>query len=292
MKKPQESNIVICGIVRNAEKGLRRNIPVIVKVLSSFKDYRVLIYENDSVDGTKELLTNWALTHKDKVVISINQTDPSHTIPSAKSVEGVNPFFSRKRIDKMANLRNHYMDMLAEHVDKDDSFVPDYMMVVDLDVAQLYYDSIMSSFESAYDWDAVCAFGYSTSPYLRRRYHDTYALTEWGDQDNPQTEEKVRRNADKYGKLKPTDDWVRLASGFGGVAIYRYEAVKGLRYVVPSLPNDDKRVEVKCEHFSLYKQMIECGYDKIYLNPTMVLKYQDLTFNIIWNSLKRMVGIA
>lgn len=290
MKKPSEAKIVVCGIVRNAEAGLRRNVIIVDKVLSHFCDYRVLIYENDSIDATKKLLQCWKQSHEDKVIISINQTDSSSTIPSSKSVSGVNPFFCRKRIDKMASLRNKYMDMLDEYIAKT-NYMPDYLMVVDLDVAQLSENSVMTSFEGEIEWDAVCAFGYSTSPSLKRRYHDSYALTLWGDQNNPQTEEKIFSNARMFGSLKPDNSWIRIASGFGGLAIYKFEAVNGLRYSVPSLANNDIRVEVKCEHFSLCKQMIERGYDKIYLNPAMVLKYQNLSMKIIWHSLMRMLKI-
>ena len=76
----------------------------------------------------------------------------------------------------------------------------------------------------------------------------------------------------------------------GGLAIYRYDAIKGLEYTEPALRNDDDRVEVKCEHFSLYKQMINRGFDRFFINPAMELKYQKLSFSIIKNSLLRYFG--
>lgn len=285
MKKASESTIIVCSIVRNAEKGLLRNIPVMSDFLKNFKDYRVFVYENDSIDQTKNLLEKWHSSDSKHVFISLNNTDPTNTIPSAQSVPGINPFFSHKRIDKMAHIRNQYM----EYIDNN-GWVGDYLLVVDLDVARLDCDCILSSFSKDLEWDAVTAFGYSTSPRFRRRYHDTYALTIWGDQQNPQTESKIKDYADLYGNLKPSDEWIRVASAFGGLAIYRFEAVKGLRYSFPALENNDPRVEVRCEHFSLYKQMIERGFDRFYINPAMVLKYQDLTFKIVLNRIKRYLG--
>lgn len=281
MKSPKESNIVVCSIVRNAEGGLRRNIPVIQEVLSHFKDYKVFVYENDSVDATKLLLQQW--TKDDSQVIAcMNDTDKSATIPAGKTVPGVNPFFCHKRIDKMAGIRNHYMEWL-DNLDYD----PDYVIVVDLDVSRLNADAILTSFGNGVpEWDAVTAFGYSTSPKMfKRRYHDSFALTVWEDKDVPQTEAMIVNNAFKYGNLKANDQWVRVASAFGGLSIYRFEAIKGLRYTEPAIDNNDSRVEVRCEHFSLYRQMIERGFDKIYINPAMKLKYQDLTFKTFWNSL-------
>ena len=51
MKKIDQSSIIICSIVRNAEKGLKRNIPVIQEFCKYFANYRVVVYENDSTDN-------------------------------------------------------------------------------------------------------------------------------------------------------------------------------------------------------------------------------------------------
>ena len=53
MKLINESTIIICSIVRNAEKGLKNNIPVIKKLCQYFKDYKI--------DGDKIKLTNKGL---------------------------------------------------------------------------------------------------------------------------------------------------------------------------------------------------------------------------------------
>lgn len=274
-------SVVVCGIVRDAEKGLKRNIPVISQFLSLCGDYRAFIYENDSKDQSKKLLQEWHQTDPQRIHISINDHIISKYIP-IKTLNNVNPFFSKERIEKMAMLRNKYMDYINEK-----GWTADYLMIVDLDVAHLFLDGIMSSFLTDRKWDAVTAFGYSTSPQLRRRYHDGYALTLWGDQGLAQKEESIIKNSYNLGNLKADDEWIRIFSGFGGLAIYRFETVKGLRYQV--IDNDDPRVEVKCEHFSIYDQMIKNGYDRIYINPDMKLKYQDLNLKIILKSATKRI---
>lgn len=280
-KEFREKTITICSIVRNAEKGLIKNIPVINQICSLFKDYRIVVYENNSTDKTKFLLSQWKESLGNKAYFVMEDVDFERTIPKANSV-ACNPFFSRKRISKMAFLRNLYMNVIDQL-----GWTADYLMVVDLDVTQLYFESILSSFNTKMEWDAVTANGYSMGPNLRRRYHDTYALTECGDENTPQTEEKIRLLANKYGTIEPGDEWVRVYSAFGGLAIYKFEAIKGLRYQV--LDNNDNRVEVRCEHYSIYKQMAERGYDKVFINPSMNLKYQDLNFRIVWNTVVRKV---
>lgn len=271
--------VVICSIVRDAEKGLRANIPVIEEIVRHFFDYSIIIYENDSKDATKDILRRWADRDRKHVHIYMDNRAQQRPTPKQSDVN-CNPFFSRKRISKMVSLRNQYMEILDEMNNN-----ADYLIVVDLDVAQLSQTAILDTFYSNQEWDAVTANGYSLGPNLKRRYHDTYALTEYEDESNPQTEDKIKYLANKYGKLKNGDNWVRVFSAFGGLAIYKYEAIKGLRYQV--LDNNDNRVEVRCEHYSIYKQMAERGYDKVFINPAMILKYQDLNFRIVWNTIVR-----
>ena len=279
MKKISDSTIIICGIVRDAERGLKANVPVIKAFCDKCKDYKVVIFENDSKDSTKRILKDWAKESAQHVFVICSDTDGSRTIPRSREVKA-NRFFCRQRIEKMARLRNQYLDYVEAQ-----GWTADYLMVVDLDVAQLFLGGILSSFESNVEWDAVTAFGYSTSPRLKRRYHDTYALTKWGEQDRPQTEAMTIRYADELGGLRPNDEWLRIYSGFGGLAIYRFEAIRGLRYSV--LNNADPMVEVHSEHVGIYKGMVERGFDRFYINPAMTLKYQVVTPKIIWNAVMR-----
>lgn len=279
MKQPLTSTIIVCGIVRNAEAGLRRNIPAVSAICARFKDYKIVIFENDSTDGTKRLLEEWQATDPEHIKCEMVDMDSSCTIPKAGSVDG-NPFFSERRISKMAYYRNKYLNYVYSH-----SLSADYLMVVDLDVARIFPEAVFSSFRDCPEWDAVTAFGYSTSPQLRRRYHDTYIFQEWENRGEAQTESHMLQAANKYGGLKPGDPWVRVAAAFGGLAIYRFEAIKGLKYQV--IPNNDNQVTVYGEHYSIYKQMMDNGYDRFYLNPAMYLKYQKITPRIVWNSFKR-----
>lgn len=281
MKPLNETSLIICGIVRDAESGLRHNIPVIDTLCRQVNDYHIYIYENDSHDRTKVLLSRWRQSAPANIHISLNDTDASPTTPGVGEVTG-DPTNSRRRIAKMAALRNRYM----EYIDSQD-WKADYIVVVDMDVAQLFIDGIVGTLLSDIAWDAVTANGYSmTRPFIRR-YDDTYALTLWGD-GSPQTKAKMKKAGYALGRLKASDPWMRIASGFGGLAIYRYEAMKGLRYYADD--NADPVVEVKCEHYSIYRQMTARGYDKFYLNPAMKLKYRSLSLRMVCDSIKRRVN--
>ena len=272
-------SIIVCSIVRNAGTCLRHNLPVMEALSREFYDFKMVIFENDSVDDTKEVLKHWQKVFGDKLEVISEDTMAGNTIPKPSEVS-CNPFYSARRIGKMVNLRNQYMD----YVEK---MSADFLMVVDLDIAGFSLDGILSSFNLGIQWDAVCANCWSLSPRLKRRYHDTYALVEYGDEQNPQTEKKILSLSDKFASIRPGDSPVRVFSAFGGITIYRFEAVRGLRYKL--LQNEDERVEVRCEHFSLYRQMADKGYDKVYINPSMKVKYQNLTLKIILHSIKRIM---
>jgi hypothetical protein len=281
MKQLSQSFIIVCGIVRDAEKGLKKNIPIINSLCDRAKDYRIVIYENDSKDHTKQLLKQWkADRDSDKIHILLNEgVIFGNTIPSSKDVS-CNPFFSRTRIEKMVFFRNQYIHYLRKM-----NWQGDYVIVVDLDVNRLFLDGILSSFSLSVEWDAITANGYSLSPYLRKRYHDAYALVEYGKENEPQTEKKIRQIAFKYGKIQYKDTPIRVFSAFGGLSIYRYEAIKNIDYQL--MFNNDSRVEVYCEHYSICFQMKRMGYDKVYINPNMRLKYQSITLNLIFKTIKR-----
>lgn len=278
-----DKTIIICSIVRNAEKGLKRNIPVINQLCTFFSDYKIIIYENDSTDNTKKVLTEWKNSDSKHIYVSLNDCDKSQTIPNHNETK-CNPFFSYKRINKMAQLRNFYMNYIESN-----NWSADYLMVVDLDVSQLFLKGIISALSKDIKWDAITAFGYSTSPSLERRYHDAYALVEIDKVTTPQTENSISSLQRKYGDLKDEDKWIKVYSAFGGLSIYKFSSIKQLKYNV--LSNNDSRVEVRCEHFSIYEQMHNHGYNNIYIVPEMTLKYQSISLRLIWNTLIRKLRI-
>lgn len=280
MKELNESSIIICSIVRNAERGLKNNIPVINEFCKYFSNYKVIVYENDSTDNTKIILTSWMRDDPKHITVLSNDTDAKKTIPSYNEIN-CNPFFSYKRIEKMVFYRNKYLDYIKQH-----NLQAEYLMVVDLDVASLYLDAILSSFDvNVPEWDAVTAMGYSRSPVFKKRYHDTYALVEIGMENTPQTEKSIFTSSLRIMKKIHDNRWLRVFSAFGGLAIYRFEKIKNLRYKV--IENGDSRVEVRCEHYSIFQQMSSESNCKVYINANMVLKYQSITLKLIWNTILR-----
>lgn len=259
-------SLIICGIVRDCAGGIKRNRPVIDKLCTLVKDAKVVIFENDSKDATKSLLDQWS--KECKYVYVQSEDFNTVTIPTVKAANGVNPSFSAKRISKMAYYRNKYLDFVREQ-----GWSADYLMVVDLDLRKIELDGLIHSLSIADTWDMLAANGviYSPSAFFRRRYNDTFALVENGEEAIPQTETSIREKQYKWAHLKKSMPLQPVYSAFGGLAIYRFQALQDCRY--EALLNDDARVEVRCEHFALCKQMHEKGFDKMYINPALKVTY-------------------
>lgn len=283
MVELKKSSWVICSIVRDASKGLKVNIPIINSFLNHISEYKIVVFENDSKDNSKELLQEWGNEiGKDNFHLFMENRNVKNTIPDKKEVDFVNQYYSSIRISKMVNLRNQYLEYIEIQ-----NWNADFLMIVDLDVAGLSLKGILSVFNNDKEWDAVTANGYSLSPSLRKRYHDSYALTECGDENEPQTEKKISELSKKYGSLKENDEWIKVYSAFGGLSMYRFDSIKKMRYLLTY--NNDSRVEVKCEHFTLYDQMVIRGYDQIFIVPSLILKYQNITFSLIRKFVKNLL---
>jgi hypothetical protein len=57
----KQHKAIICGLTRDNAKELPSVIKYIERTGSLFQDYRVIMFENDSNDTTKEILSEWAL---------------------------------------------------------------------------------------------------------------------------------------------------------------------------------------------------------------------------------------
>ena len=64
-----QKSLIICGIVRDCAKGIQRNRPVIDQLCAKAKEAKVVLFENDSKDETKDLLAQWAQECNAKILI-------------------------------------------------------------------------------------------------------------------------------------------------------------------------------------------------------------------------------
>ena len=278
--------LVIVGITRDNATAFPTMIRNLEHIGSFFKDYKVLIVENDSTDGTKTALRNWKINNQKVNFISKtfnNKKRPSHRF--------------------LANIRNYYIDEVEDNKEYDDF---DMVMMIDMDMDDgIDIRGIEDSFSKINQWDAVCSNGVSSTN--ENKMYDIFAFRsesfpwspkEWhqicfqNDLNNEWTQ--TCTNGEKYSRGffrdlmakwngKNTDKlfWTLIApqekikydadtnlipvhSCFGGMAFYKRSFITGCRY--DSLYND-------CEHIAFHQCLREKNNGRMVMNPAQMIKY-------------------
>jgi hypothetical protein len=180
------SSVIFTGLARNVGKYLPNYWARLCKMGSMFRDWSVVVVENDSEDNTVEQLKYWPKT------TLLTQNFGWDKLGAGKD---------ENRREKLAQLRNCYLDYISQQV-------CDYVVVMDFDLAGGFsYEGLMHSM--SYDFDMICSNG------LLFRKEDCVFYDEWALRlDN--LEDK-----DKNLFLKERGlDLIPVHSGFGGLAIY------------------------------------------------------------------------
>jgi hypothetical protein len=258
-----QCSIAICGLAKNCNRTLPENIYFIEELSRLFKLVKVVVVENGSTDSTRVQLNAWA---KKNQTVKIVDGDLA-AFAADQLTPGVNFYYSRYRIVKLASLRNQYLNEL-----KLSGISFDYLLVMDFDVDKISIVGVLDSFAQQKSWDVVSAFGYSISSRLRRRYHDTFALVFLENAYLPQTERSIKKLQQHWVPDRKSNNLLPVFSAFGGLSIYKWNLVKNLQYEV--MRNVDRRVEVRCEHYSICAQLQATAGTRVVLNPFMHLRYE------------------
>ena len=277
----KDKTIIFCGMVRDCASELFHNIKTIEKMGSYFSDYRIVIFENNSRDNTKNVIRQW-MDRNNRVLGLLNDFDES----KYKDIPKDSTYFlpnSRRRIQKYVDYRNIYMEYLKKM-----NFKSDYTVIVDMDVHRIDVKGFITSFGNKLEWDVITANGYSTSPKLKRRYHDTYALCELGNEKGKQTVDDIIAYREIFSSLKKGMPFVRVFSAYGGLAIFKSSSLLSSRYSI--IYNNYEGIEVRCEHFSLYKALAERGFDKVFINPNMEIHYQRISLKLLLKKVKDLIN--
>ena len=255
--------LVVCGLVRNAEENLRSNLARLDVLRPHFDSFKVVIYENDSTDRTKEILKAYAAASQDAFV---SIADYNETPLAAGP-------FSLHRIDLMARFRNQYLEKLSEYPDTD------FVAIIDLDIYNFSLDGFLNCFGETGSWSMRSAFGSNYVPYsFYPVFYDIYAYM-------PLQEEAVlglyfhdftefkKQQRELYITFSKTTDLVPVNSNFNGLALYRYYClVSGVRY--KSAPCTMEGVSSFCEHVVFNKLLMDKGFEGFYLDPSLKVIYE------------------
>ena len=139
-----ESRAVFCGLARDVADVLPDNVARLEALAAGFADHGFVIYENDSEDGTPDLLADW------------QRVDPRVHVETERL--GVPRFAAARELDRaawLARCRNRLRERVLERFG---GF--DWVVAVDLDLLGFCREGFASSF--GYEpFDAMGANGMS-----------------------------------------------------------------------------------------------------------------------------------
>lgn len=245
-------SVLVVGIVRDIAEPLRKSIDRLMKLLPIFTRYQVFIYENDSTDGTKQVLQE----AKDAF------PDHFHYQCEDKIDDKLAVLYTKvERYEKMAEYRNKYIEELRkpqyDHMD--------YVMVFDFDSKGMFTaNQLQRVFSISEPWDALFAHAQAWYRHVKSSFYNVL-------QTNSGYDTLAFVSADdtvfgfgqgiwgKHKRLVMRDDGplVHVKSAFNGLSIYPRHILMQVRYSGRG----------QCEHIRLHQDMWDLGYTKTYIVP-------------------------
>lgn len=232
----KKNTVTICGLCRNMQFfPITRSY--IERIGSLFKDYRVVLYENDSSNDTLDNLSKWELdSNKVKIIsekLNLPQNEQDHTL---------------KRRTEMSYYRNKYLEY--SRVIKSD-----YVIILDTDLYGFSYEGILNTLGHNLDVCGSNGLLYrKQDDTVQRLYFDSWAYRGLNEEYNPETNLlNINRGVIPY----------EVDSCFGGMCIYKYDTLNNVKYT-----NED------CDHVTLHQQIRNNGY-RIWINPSQITLYTE-----------------
>lgn len=244
--------VVIVGCVRNGARTLRRAVETLARATAGFGSVQFLVIESDSTDSTLAELARLREQSERFQFISLGAL--ADRIPA--------------RTERIAHCRNRYLDELRDNPRYASA---DYVMVADLDGVNndLRPAAVATCWSKDVPWDVVTAN-------QRDAYYDIWALrhADWCPVDCHSQYARLRELFDRpraldiaihsrMVRLSPRAAWIEVDSAFGGLAIYRREALLVGNY------SGVQASETVCEHVPLHTQLRAQGL-RIFINPALI----------------------
>ncbi len=271
-----EADIVIGILARDCAQALQANIPDVEKLGSYFKDYHVIIYENDSVDDTKKLLAEWQ--QRNPKVLSVMENHMASV--KSQPVEVPFPAKSVYRIQRMIDCRNR----LLEEVRKLPA--PDLFCLIDIDIDHFEPLSVVEAIEHApADWGGLFANGaiymqYSDHVQPHFMQYDSYAYVDDG--VDPMKSGRWVVDEDYHIVTGSRMTWklrkhayLPCCSAFNGIGIYRWETIKNQSYSIMQTPELIPLHACMCEHVPFNLEVISKGYRNYIVREMKVVYWYE-----------------
>lgn len=247
MEQAMKSKVIIASLVRDNIQWMPHFMARVRYLGSYFSDYKVVLFENDSKDGTVEYLDH--VTRKDNRVkvrsVEWNEARREQNL-------------SQDRKEYMAKLRNSLLDLVRENYNNEE-----YVIITDSDLQGGFsYEGVMHSmsFINEYSIIGSNSLFYRHNEELNkyeRLFYDAWAFRKIGHES---IHDFTEINMLRYDRGQ---DLVPVYSCFGGLAIYHSSCL---------LPSFARYHADDCDHPTLHKILRNRGYT-LALNPSQITVY-------------------
>mmetsp|Transcript_15547 Transcript_15547/g.29316 ORF Transcript_15547/g.29316 Transcript_15547/m.29316 type:complete len:1043 (+) Transcript_15547:169-3297(+) len=251
--------VIIGGIARDISPSqIQAIVPKMKQLGEAFKDYHILVYENNSDDESKNSWRDTLSTLGDHATF-VNETI-KYRCPK-----------TRKCTETIAAARNKFMNLAQNDIkDKNTGSSYDYVIVTDLDGVCGGQDPKISynitvfheAFAHPSKWDAL---SFRTRPYWDRwafRHPDVMPYNMWYGQNKKKNKIKSVEDMERYIEKLDPNQFHDVESAFMMMSIYRMNATKDCFY---NHKDDDGNYE--CEHVPFHKDMRLKNNAKIAILP-------------------------
>jgi hypothetical protein len=245
--------VVMLGCCKDVANYLHKNLMILELLGNQFLDYRMVIYENDSSDITRQILMEFK---NDKFEFIFE-----------------NDLKIKERTERLAYIRNILLDRFYQI---QETFQADYMIMIDLD-DRIFSGKLINSLSTCFGFD-VDKWDVLTGN-QSKIYYDVYALRIKNliEHDflqeilkiKKKTSSKKRKkiinrvlNRFNYPVISPSY-LVPVQSAFGAIGIYKISSIKNAKYI-----GMKGKIPI-CEHVPFHKSICDEG-GKIFINSHLL----------------------
>ncbi len=249
----QKYKVIMLGCCKDVANYLHKNLMILELLGNQFLDYRMIIYENDSSDMTRQILMEF--------------NHPKFEFIFENDVK------IKERTDRLAYIRNILLNRFHQ---LQETFQADYMIMIDLD-DRIFSGKIINSISTCFGFD-VNKWDVLTGNQTKI-YYDVYALRIPNiiEHDFLQEIFKIKKKTSDKRRKKiihrvlnrynhppmPPSYLVPVTSAFGAIGIYKISCLKNATYV-----GMKGKIPI-CEHVPFHKTICDEG-GKIFINSRLL----------------------
>ena len=244
-------NVIICGVVKNAATNLQNNLKLAIQLGSKCANYKIVIYENNSSDATKQILSTYETNEHFTIMLEDIASADIKRDSKIWAYTDVTGSDHSCRIEQISNARNKLIAEIKEPKYAEYT----YVVMIDFDANYFLPEGILSSLQLLKENNKRVIYANSLE------YYDYYALRSAHSEYNLFGPELMgeyfwQKMYVKRLKINPeSTELVPVYSAFNGIGVYAKEVFTAYQYdalLNPTIKNVYQ--QIAATHPAMYEQ--------------------------------------